>query len=139
MATSITTVMASIIIPFFDLDAALVVAEYTPFVPQMEFIAEIPSLAEVELIDDAFDFEDVLVESRLSSNKNDSEKDGDDDNGRVSRREGSTTTSDGGIDLNLPKRAATLSASLVIGVLGTTLAKARETQQKLANQNDGNK
>ena len=137
MATSITTVMASIIIPFFDLDAALVVAEYTPFVPQMEFIAEIPSLAEVELIDDAFDFEDVLVESRLSSNKNDSEED--DGNGRVRRREGSTTTSDGGIDLNLPKRAATLSASLVIGVLGTTLAKARETQQKLANQNDGNK
>jgi len=120
----VATVAASLIIPFFDLDAALVVAEYTPFQGMgMELIAEIPNLTEVELVDDAFDFEGFFEP--------------DDDTSTTictgpsqeSARSAAIRT-----DLALSKKAITLTSSIVVGVLGITLAKVKSKNMKHTEQ-----
>jgi len=68
VVTSLAAVSASLIVPFLDLDAAVLLAEITP-VTEVELIAEIPNLQKVEFIDSAYDVEGVIDQLKPNSQK----------------------------------------------------------------------
>ena len=116
---SLATITASLIIPFFDLDAALIVAEVTPL-EEIEFIREIPNLQQVELIDSAYDVEEILgIESDAKNTEEIESLD-------MVEVDAKSKSSDMSV---FPKKILSLTSSIVVTVLGTMLAKVRNVQK----------
>jgi len=106
LVASFSTVLASIIIPFFDLDAAIIVAECTP-VKNLQMVRTLPSIKQIDMIDDAFDIEEFLMESEAADNL-----------------DGNPPTRFGPANFG---NVVFMTSSVVVTVLGTSLAKVRKT------------
>jgi hypothetical protein len=110
--TSLATVAASLIVPFLDLDATLLFAEITPF-GELELV--VPSLEQVELVDSAYDMEDVLDEINISDSQDGNE-----------RAEESTTLASTSKNIIVSHRMLMITG-ITIGVCGTALTQAKRT------------
>jgi len=109
--TSLATVTASLIVPFLDLDAALLFAEATPF-GELELV--VPSLEQVELVDSAYDVEDVLQGTIIIP---------DSEEGNESDEEITTLTSSTGKGIVVSDRMLRMITGITIGLSGTALTK----------------
>uniref|UniRef100_A0A7S3V5P1 Uncharacterized protein n=1 Tax=Chaetoceros debilis TaxID=122233 RepID=A0A7S3V5P1_9STRA len=103
--STVATVGASLVIPFFDLDAALMVTEVSPL-NEIQFVRQVPHIKQIDLIDDVFDVEGVW-ESSI------------DEDDVVTTRESRDGISNFG-------NVIVMSSSVVVSVLGTTLAKVQK-------------
>lgn len=108
--STVATVLASLLIPFFDLDAALMVTEVSPL-HEIQFVRQVPHIKQIDLIDDIFDVEGVW-ESSL------------DEDDVITPREPRNGRSNFG-------NVIVMSSSVVVSVLGTTLAKVRKGTQTI--------
>jgi len=111
--TSLATVAASLIVPFLDLDATLLFAEITPF-GELELV--VPSLEQVELVDSAYDMEDVLDEINIPDSQD----------GNESAEEITTLTASTSKDIVVSHRMLMITG-ITIGVCGTAFTQAKRT------------
>ena len=114
--TSLATVAASLIVPFLDLDAALLFAEATPF-GELRLI--VPSLQQAELVDSAFDVEEVLEEINVPNSEEGNESD----------EEITTLTASTSEDKVVSDRMLTITG-ITIGICGTALTKSKRALKK---------